>query len=403
MSRPRTTKGFVATASRPATRWGAITQPGGATSLPERELKRIGAPPMQRAGRTREERERVSTWSAVLPSSRPARIPLRRVRASAPMRISFAGGGTDVPPFAPGVGGRVVGAAIDLRVEVVVEPFERGWVRLEAPGPRKTLTRRRSDPPRGEVAFRLLEAALAATGIDDAVRVRVTTDVGPGAGLGGSASAAIATLGALRASIGEAPDARELAREAIVLERDRLALACGSQDQTFAALGGLLDLRYDERGAIDVAPLCADPVTVEALQAGLLLVDTEQRRVSGEVLARMDPCAALDTAAELVASADDVARGLAVGSLDEVLRGMRRNAAAKARRDPAANAFALDLEQRIEGLGTEVVRACGAGGGGHVLVWAWPHQHSAIASALEGCSIRRAMLGAEGVRIDIGN
>src|SRR5262245_41337349 len=74
------------------------------------------------------------TQAAALASISHGRSPLRRVVATAPMRLSLAGGGSDLPPFLPGVEGRIVGTAIDLRVRAVVEPFDRGWLRLEAPG-----------------------------------------------------------------------------------------------------------------------------------------------------------------------------------------------------------------------------------------------------------------------------
>jgi D-glycero-alpha-D-manno-heptose-7-phosphate kinase len=63
------------------------------------------------------------------------------------MRVSFAGGGSDLPPFLPGFPGRVVGSAIDLRVRAVVEPFDRGWVKLELPVAEESTTRRSIEPP----------------------------------------------------------------------------------------------------------------------------------------------------------------------------------------------------------------------------------------------------------------
>src|SRR5207237_7760460 len=117
----------------------------------------------------------MQTSPGLAPVSRPARIPVRRVIASAPMRVSFAGGGTDLPPFVPGVPGRIVGSAIDLRVRVLVEPFDRGCVQLEAPAIPCALTRRRGEPARTDVNLRLLEAALAGVGIEEGVRVRGAT------------------------------------------------------------------------------------------------------------------------------------------------------------------------------------------------------------------------------------
>lgn len=342
----------------------------------------------------------MSTCAVPAPSSHPDRTPQRRAVASAPMRVSFAGGGSDLPPFVPGVPGRIVGTAIDLRVRAVVEPFDRGWVRLELPVSAESITRRHSEPPAAGLAFRLLEAALSHTGVTDGVRLRVDTDVAPGAGLGGSASAAVAALCALRWSIGEVTAPEQLAREATAIERDGLQLLCGSQDQIFAACGGILDLYFSEAGCTGIEPIVPDPVLLLQLGEGLMLLDTRLRRVSGEVLGRMDTAAALASVPELAASAGEVVAGLREGSLARVLSGMQRSAAAKLRRDPAASAQAVELGERLAGFGVEVIRACGAGGGGHVLVWAPPERHAAILRALGPVSVRRPALASPGVRIE---
>ncbi|WP_437623638.1 GHMP family kinase ATP-binding protein [Sorangium sp. So ce1151] len=379
--------------------------------------------------------------AASLSAPRSLRSPLWRAAASAPMRVSFAGGGSDLPGVARQDGGRVVGAAVDLRIRVIVEPFDRGWVRMELAargqatsaegaeaggataggataggatagdaaasdakaGALRVITRRRSDPPRDDLAFRLLEATLAATGVGDGVALRVETEMSPGAGLGGSASAAVAALFALRAAVGEAAALEELAREAVAIERERLFNACGAQDQVFAAFGGLLDLAFDARGCSGVRPLAIGcPDLVPALSAGLLLVDTAVRRVSGEVLDRVDAGAACDAKAELVAAAGEVARGFELGSLALVLSGMRRGAAAKVRLSATASAIAVSLQRRLDGLGVEVLRMCGAGGGGHIVLWAPPERHARILDALGPCLVRRPALGAPGVRLDPG-
>ncbi|MFT3774214.1 MAG: hypothetical protein QM820_53305 [Minicystis sp.] len=335
---------------------------------------------------------------AVPSSRRHLHAPERRAVASAPMRVSLAGGGSDLPPFVPGLGGRIIGTAIDLRTRALVEPFDRGWVRLELSATGLTVTRRHADPCREEVGARLLEQALLLTGVTDGVRLRIETEVVPGAGLGGSASAAVAALLALRASIGEAPSAEDLVRDAVHVERDGLSLACGSQDQTFAAHGSLLDLRFDEHGLTSRAEVAVSPALLAELEAGMLLVDTGQRRVSGEVIGRARyPEGAT---AELVAAAGDVALGFEEGLLPRVIAGMRRSAAAKVARDPAANAGGIAIAARIEPLGAEVVRVCGAGGGGHVLVWAAAERHAAIVEALGDCVVRRPALAAAGVRLE---
>jgi len=332
-----------------------------------------------------------------VPTKRPVRIPLRRVVASAPMRVSFAGGGTDLPHVARRVAGRVVGSALDLRTVAVVEPFDAGWVRLASPA--GGALRRSVDPPCDQVALRLLEAVLSATGVHSGVSLQIDTDVAPGAGLGGSASAAVAALFALRAALGEPPGPADLAHEAARVERERLRIAGGVQDQVFAAFGGILDLAFDSRGCSGIRPVVAPESFVAELGAGLLLVDTGVRRVSGEVLKAARPPEPR-VISELVAAAEQVAAGFAAASLEQVLAGMRRSAAAKASSAPAANALGLEIAERVQGLGVEVVRVCGAGGGGHVMVWAPPDRHDAISEALGEFVVRRPSLNAPGVRID---
>ena len=311
------------------------------------------------------------------------------------MRVSLAGGGTDLAPFLPELGGRVVGTAVDLRVRAIVEPFDRGWVRLELSATDTVVTRRRGSPPRRDVSLRLLEAALAEVGFTGGVRLRLETEVIPGAGLGGSGAAAVAALAALDGSRGAAIARDDLARRALRLEQDRLRLTCGPQDPYFAAFGGLVDLRFDAAGAMTQAAALGDATLTAALGAGLLLVDTGQRRVSGEVLARVPRSA--EVTAELVAAAGDVARGFAEGELSAVIEGMRRSAAAKLRRDPAGNAAAVTLASQLAEHGAEVVRVCGAGAGGHVLVWAAADRHAAILAAVGG-TVRRPTIAAAGVR-----
>lgn len=316
------------------------------------------------------------------------------------MRISFAGGGSDLPPFVPGLSGRVVGSAISLRVRAIVEPFDRGWVRFEVPVVEATTTRSIHDPPSNAVSFRLLEAVLAHTGVTDGVHMRIETDIAPGAGLGGSAAAAVAALTALKWSVGETATSETMVREATTIERERLSLVCGSQDQVFAACGGILDLSFAESGWTNMTSFPADRGFIHALEEGMLLVDTHVRRVSGEVLERVDAVAALASVEALVASAADAACAIEDGSLPRLLAAMRRSAAAKLQRDPRASYAAIDLARRLDGLNVEVIRACGAGSGGHVLVWASPDNHEAILRALHPVTVRRPGLAAHGACIE---
>lgn len=374
--------------------------------------------------------------AALASSAHPARSLRVEAAASAraPMRVSLAGGGTDIPPFAHGLGGRVVCASIGLYVRATVMPFDPGWVRLEGfwgiadapasieeswppslrdlfieqwgPDPSRsagspplsaTLTRRAAEPPSNDVEFRLLEVVRSALGVQDGVHIAVECDLTPGTGLGGSAAAAVALLAAFYRAAGVSLPPQRLATEASFLEREVLGLRCGLQDQLCAAVGGVLDLSFREDG-FDVSPIAAPAALVDELTDGLLLIDTHIRRVSGEILSGAKNGHSHDHHVELVAAADDTAQGFRLASLPHVLGGMRRSAEAKLRRG-GASALPGDLVRKLSELGATVVRACGAGGGGHLLVWAEPSHHAAIIRALGPCIVRRPELGVPGVTL----
>lgn len=331
------------------------------------------------------------------------------------MRVSLAGGGTDLPPFVGAAGepaGHVLSAAIELEARVDLELGDDGVVELVvahegARASSSTLRRAAHDEPSREPEFRLLEAALAREGVTGGARVRVTSPVATGSGLGASASVAVALLAALRAAQG-APETSpsELAAAALSLERDELGLSCGAQDPMVAAHGGVLELVFDARGEPTARALELEPSMRERLGAGLLLVDTQRQRVSGEVLARASHDAReLELRAELVRAARDAASSLAANDLTRLFGAMRRNASAKHAHDPRANELAIELERALVGLEVEVVRTCGAGEGGHVLVWAPPSRHADIEARALGLGlgpVRAPRLAARGVRVARG-
>lgn len=332
------------------------------------------------------------------------------------MRVSLAGGGTDLPPFVCDGGepaGRVLSAAIDLEARVELELTGDDVVELvvtrDGPAPASSTHRRAAhEPASREPAFRLIEAALAREGVRGGAWVRVTSPVATGSGLGASASVAVALLAALRAALGATLQVspHELATAALSLEREGLGLACGAQDPMVAAHGGVLDLVFDTRGDVTARSLELEPSTRARLGGGLLLVDTGRQRVSGEVLARATNDAhALVARAELVRAARDATESLVRGDLEQLFEAMRRNARVKHAHDPHANELALALARALEGLEVEVVRTCGAGEGGHVLVWAPPSQHLAIEQRVKTLGlgpVRSPRLATRGVRATRG-
>jgi D-glycero-alpha-D-manno-heptose-7-phosphate kinase len=205
-------------------------------------------------------------------------------RASAPVRLDFAGGWTDVAPFAERERGVVVAGAIELRSRAEVRPGgERYRLRsddldasLELCGPEELAADGRLD---------LLKAGLRRSGLGPCA-LRTWSDLPPGSGLGSSGALDVALVAALDAALGRTRPAEAVAEEAFQLEAVEAALPGGKQDQYAAALGGFNRLVF-EAGAVRVEPLDLDPGFADALAQRIVVCYTGTSRVSSTTIARV--------------------------------------------------------------------------------------------------------------------
>lgn len=181
------------------------------------------------------------------------------IRASAPTRLDFGGGWTDVPPFPEERGGFVCNLAIERRATVTLrDPFDG------APA---------NDP--------LVSAALSAHGLPQ-LGGTVASDYPIGAGLGGSSAAGVALAAAIAAWSGDAPSPDALAEASRRVEVEHLGIAGGRQDHYAAAYGGALALDFGTEVRARPIPLAAS--TIAALEQRSLVLYTGESRISGDTI-----------------------------------------------------------------------------------------------------------------------
>jgi len=169
-----------------------------------------------------------------------------------PLRISFAGGGTDLPSFYRTFGGgAVTSAAIDRYVHVLVnEKFDRSI--------RVAYSRTENVDRLEELQHGLVREAMRITGVEDSLEIHTIADIpSEGTGLGSSSTLTVGLLNALYAHRGVLKDPAELAEEACRIEIDRLGGPVGKQDQYIAAFGGIehFDFRPDDSVRASPIPL----------------------------------------------------------------------------------------------------------------------------------------------------
>jgi len=286
--------------------------------------------------------------------------------ASAPTRLDFGGGWTDVPPYPEERGGVVCNLAITRRATARVVPVHGT-----------------DDAPyltEGLVAAALRRAALSA-------HVTVSSDFPIGAGLGGSSAAGVALAAALHAARGLRPALADLAEWSRAVEVADLGIAGGRQDHYAAAFGGALGLRFGVSTAVEQIPLSA--TTTAALEQQCLLAYTGESRISGDTIAAVltgyrdrvprvvHALARMATLAELmIAALRDGAIDDLVGLVDEHWQHQRAL-------HPGITTARIDaLEGAVRSAGATAVKALGASGGGCVVVFARASATDAVAAAL---------------------
>lgn len=331
------------------------------------------------------------------------------VRAAAPLRISFVGGGTDFPHYYEQHGGAVLSATIDHSVRVDVRPRTDRQVRVRSLDLGHLVEYHLDEGPEYDGVMDLAKAAIERMGVPGGVDVSIGSDAPAGSGLGGSSALVVAVVAAL-AALREIPlAADELARAAYAIERDDLGIVGGWQDQYAAAFGGFNLLEFTS-GEVRVSPVAIDTATLATLQRRLLLCYTGAvRRNVGlidrqirlfdegreETLLGMKRLREMAYAMrDAVVAADPDALGAMLGEAFENKKLMNPHIA-----EGTPIEAMLETAGRAGALGGKI---CGAGGGGYLLIYCPEERQHEVRAALErhGGQMAPFLFRAEGVRAE---
>lgn len=298
-----------------------------------------------------------------------------------PLRVSFAGGGTDLPAFYERESfGCVISSAIDKYIYVIVkERFDRkirvGYSRTEMVD------------HLDEVAHDLVRECLRRTGIGPGIEIATMADIpSEGSGLGSSSSVTVGLLNAMYAYKGELRTAEDLAREACEIEIDVLGKPIGKQDQYIAAYGGLRVFRFQQDGSVGVETPEIDDAKRRRLSESLMLFFTGMTRSADEILCeqRHNIPGRTDILHRMRQQALDVRDCLLNGaSLHRLGRILDTGWELKRRLASRISNRAIDeiYEIAVEN-GALGGKLCGAGGGGFLLLACPPDRQPQVRAAL---------------------
>ena len=223
------------------------------------------------------------------------------IRARAPLRISFAGGGTDLPSYYEAHGGTVLCSTINRYASVTLCPRRDQQVRICSLDFDLMVKYGLDEEPIYDGALDLAKAVIArlngrssgggngdrrhsgGRGLD----LYLESDAPPGSGMGGSASMAIAVIGALAEMVGRRPNKYEIAELAYAVERSDLGISGGRQDQYTTAFGGFNLIEFS-RERVVVNPLRIDRDVLNDLEAHLMLCYTGRTRFSAGLIKKQE-------------------------------------------------------------------------------------------------------------------
>lgn len=299
-----------------------------------------------------------------------------------PYRVSFFGGGTDYHPWYSEHGGAVLSTTIDKYCYLHcrdLPPFFHHrsrivWSQIELVD------------DHAEIRHPVIRAVLQAFEVTDGVEIHHHGDLPARSGLGSSSAFTVGMLHTVHALRGRMVSQRELAEQAIHIEREVLREQVGIQDQISTAIGGFNRIDIATDGSFSVQPLLLSRARAQELEDHLLLcytgVSREASAIAGEqiatigqrqhVLRRMREL--VDEAERVLASAAPLAD---FGALLHETWLLKRSLTAR-----IAPGFVDDIYARARAMGALGGKLLGAGGGGFMLFFVPPEARAAVTAAL---------------------
>jgi D-glycero-alpha-D-manno-heptose-7-phosphate kinase len=302
--------------------------------------------------------------------------------ATAPLRVSLAGGGTDAPGYYGKHGGLVVGFTMSARITVIRRQTGTSGVG------RTVWMDDRLTPAAGAnvlAAQVLREGAMAQD--DDFVSFSPVTM--QGSGLGASAAFALALL---RSVHGHKPSPSVLAETAWETEARGLGRYAGKQDPYLSAHGGMRAVRIEVNGSTRAEALQVGPKVRDYLQNDLLLFDTRTRRDAAYMTTRAAAAAPdLNVLRRIHAVARNTVDAIGEDDPDAVEDGVREHGELKSRSTAQTPRPVQAMIRAATLHGARAVRLMGAGGGGFLLVSVRGGERDAVRTALTSMCARELL------------
>src|SRR5215467_9088969 len=298
------------------------------------------------------------------PVSQTPRIVVTRT----PLRVSFAGGGTDLADFYERGYGAVFSTAIDKYIYVTVKQHSE----LFNEPIRVNYSSTEQVDNVSDIRNNIARECLRLLKIDPPIYISTVGDLPASTGLAGSSSFAVGLLHALHAYRGERVSPGQLAEEATHIEINVLKEPIGKQDQYAAAFGGLNFFRFNPGGAVTVEPLRMQGTFLDDLFEHILMFWTGIQRDASSVLSeqKQNIPAKVAFLEKMRAHAHQLQECAGAGPFDPAAFGGILHQSWQLKRQLASSISSSQIDayyERALHAGAEGGKICGAGNGGFLL------------------------------------
>ncbi|RAP31453.1 GHMP kinase [Candidatus Marinamargulisbacteria bacterium SCGC AG-343-D04] len=321
------------------------------------------------------------------------------ILVSAPLRVSFFGGGSDIESYYENHGGAFLSLTIDSRIYLTVNQTTNNEVKVHY-----STTELVKDA--SELAHPLIREALLMYNKKNNIEIGSFADMPTiGTGLGSSSTFSVALIGALKTLAGQAFSSRDLAEEACHLEINRCGERIGKQDQYAAAFGGLNFYEVDTSGRIKVSKNLVTRDIENILEDSIYLVNTGVKRSASSLLKHQiknlkNSKSSLDNQARLVEMAYKAYNYLVEGDLDQFGQLLHESWLCK------KNISGLISDNSLDDIYTEDLNAgaiggklLGAGGGGFFLFYVLKKNRKKFETHFQG-KFRKIRISQQGFMVN---
>lgn len=305
----------------------------------------------------------------------------------APLRITLAGGGTDLPSWYEMHGSEFISVAINKFVYVLIN---------ERYGSNHLIKYSELETPTGivDVKHPIIRECMKRFDIDSFLEITTTADLPGRTGLGSSSSFTVALLYALAEYKGLSFSAGEIAEMACEIEIEKLREPIGIQDQYIASFGGLSKFTVTQKGRVTHESMNFSESTYRILESNLLLFFTGISRDSASLLTdqnektKMKDASMIRSLEYTAALGRKIEEALNNGHPDEFGELMHEYWMKKRSRSQGmSNIFVDDVYEIARKNGAIGGKLVGAGGGGFLVLYSID-SHKTI-TALEKLNLKR--------------